>query len=97
LFYPRFIQAQFDQIERLASLLPIPTLLGCAFPAAATLSPLDDELWHVAAEGNQRLSNAAVHIANRRIEAVARKALLPTYNVFDEWRYFRPGDPCVIE
>jgi NAD+ synthetase len=28
---------------------------------------------------------------------VARKALLPTYDVFDEWRYFRPGDPVLIE
>ena len=35
-------------------------------------------------------------IANKSIEKIYKKILLPTYDVFDEARYFTPGDkPCV--
>ncbi len=37
-------------------------------------------------------SNAAVLIRNGRLLAAHRKVLLPTYDVFDETRYFHPGD-----
>ncbi|RKD17250.1 NAD+ synthase [Pelobium manganitolerans] len=37
------------------------------------------------------LYNAAYFIANGRVEQVVRKALLPTYDIFDEYRYFEPA------
>jgi NAD+ synthase (glutamine-hydrolysing) len=37
------------------------------------------------------LFNAAYLIADGRVEAVVHKTLLPTYDVFDEYRYFEPA------
>lgn len=37
------------------------------------------------------LYNAAVLIENGKVTCTARKQLLPTYDVFDETRYFEPG------
>ncbi|HEY8927024.1 MAG TPA: NAD+ synthase [Polyangia bacterium] len=37
------------------------------------------------------LANAAALIEGGRVTAVRRKTLLPTYDVFDEWRYFSPA------
>jgi len=37
------------------------------------------------------LHNSAFLLQQRKIQVVARKALLPTYDVFDEDRYFEPG------
>jgi len=42
------------------------------------------------AEGKD-LFNAAYFIANQEILAVQHKALLPTYDIFDEYRYFEPA------
>jgi NAD+ synthase/NAD+ synthase (glutamine-hydrolysing) len=48
-------------------------------------------------EGGKRYNAAAV-IHDGRIAAVYRKQCLPNYTVFDEERYFVPGDtPCVVE
>jgi len=43
-------------------------------------------------EGGKPLSNAAFIIQGGRILGLHRKVLLPTYDVFDETRYFHPGD-----
>jgi NAD+ synthase (glutamine-hydrolysing) len=44
------------------------------------------------------LWNAAAFCRGGRVEAVYAKRLLPTYDVFDEARYFAPGDrPVVVE
>lgn len=37
------------------------------------------------------LYNAAYFIADQQIKSIARKALLPNYDVFDEYRYFEPA------
>jgi len=37
------------------------------------------------------LANAAALIEGGQVTAVRRKTLLPTYDVFDEWRYFSPA------
>jgi NAD+ synthase (glutamine-hydrolysing) len=39
----------------------------------------------------RRVANSAALIEDGRITAVVRKSLLPTYDVFDEWRYFEPA------
>lgn len=44
------------------------------------------------------LHNAAVLLQGGRVEATYAKRLLPTYDVFDEHRYFEPGDgPVVVQ
>ncbi len=37
------------------------------------------------------IRNAAAVISNKRIEGIIHKTLLPTYDVFDEVRYFKPA------
>lgn len=39
----------------------------------------------------KNLFNSAYFLYNGRIEAIASKALLPTYDIFDEYRYFEPN------
>jgi NAD+ synthetase len=48
------------------------------------------------AEGDGRLHNSAVVISSGRVSAVAHKRLLPTYDVFDEERYFAPGTETLV-
>ncbi|HTA18743.1 MAG TPA: nitrilase-related carbon-nitrogen hydrolase, partial [Polyangia bacterium] len=43
-----------------------------------------------AAEG-RGVANSAALIEGGRVVSVTRKSLLPTYDVFDEWRYFDPA------
>ncbi|MCK6471050.1 MAG: NAD+ synthase [Planctomycetes bacterium] len=40
--------------------------------------------------------NAAAFIDEGEVKAVARKSLLPTYDVFDERRYFEPGTESTV-
>jgi NAD+ synthase (glutamine-hydrolysing) len=40
----------------------------------------------------RRIANAAALIHRGRVLSVHRKSLLPTYDVFDEWRYFQPAE-----
>ncbi len=37
------------------------------------------------------LYNSAYFLYNKEIKAIAHKALLPTYDIFDEYRYFEPS------
>jgi NAD+ synthetase len=39
----------------------------------------------------RRLANSAALLHQGRVVSIHRKALLPTYDVFDEWRYFEPA------
>jgi len=71
-----------DQVRELDALLAaskrIPILLGAVLPTA---------------EGRpDRLSNAAVLLAHGERAAIQAKTLLPTYDVFDEKRYFAPAE-----
>ena len=48
--------------------------------------------------GHGQLFNAASLLRDGRVHATYRKQLLPNYSVFDEKRYFTPGnDACVVE
>ena len=42
------------------------------------------------AEGKE-LSNSAYFIENGKVKGIANKALLPNYDIFDEYRYFEPS------
>lgn len=48
------------------------------------------------AVSGKNLANAATLFKNGETLATAWKILLPTYDVFDELRYFRPGDGPVV-
>ncbi len=48
-------------------------------------------------EPGKPLHNVALFFEDGRLKTVAKKRLLPTYDVFDEDRYFEPGrDPVVV-
>jgi NAD+ synthetase len=42
------------------------------------------------------LHNVAALLHRGRVLALAKKTLLPTYDVFDEGRWFEPGDGCAL-
>lgn len=84
-----FVDAGKQALERLARDLPrgISAVVGHAEP-------------NLAPEGRP-LSNAAVLVEHGRTRTVHRKCLLPSYDVFDEDRYFEPardvGKPLEID
>ncbi len=45
---------------------------------------------HLAPEG-KNLFNSAYLLYENEVKAIAHKTLLPTYDIFDEYRYFEPG------
>jgi len=42
-------------------------------------------------EEGKELSNSAYFIENGKVKGIANKALLPNYDIFDEYRYFEPS------
>ncbi len=86
LLRPALRALQGEVLDQLASALPagLGLVLGIADPIS---------------DGNQPdLSNAAALVDAGRWQVVARKQLLPSYDVFDERRYFRSGSgPCLLE
>ncbi len=84
--HPAFVEAVQEALDRIAA--AVPQDLGVIVGAPV---PNDDTV------GN-RLYNAALLLENGRRHAEARKSLLPTYDVFDEHRYFEANEaPSVIE
>ena len=68
---------------------------------AAEIGDVPAVIGYVAANGTDHgraASNAAAFCHRGRILAIARKCLLPTYDVFDEDRYFEPAaEPTIVE
>ena len=82
----RLIAAQWTMLETLATKLTIPALVGCA-QAVGAEDPYQPQLY-----------NSLALLDNGRIARTYHKRLLPTYDVFDERRYFRPGSAsCIVE
>jgi NAD+ synthase/NAD+ synthase (glutamine-hydrolysing) len=73
-----FVKASWQRLEQLGRELrdAPPTLVGLPEP-----NPADE---------GRPLFNAAALLKGGRVEEAFRKALLPTYDVFDEDRYFEP-------
>jgi len=70
-----FVRDQLVELERLrAASRKIPILLGAVMPSQE--------------DPSKGLANVAVLLADGREHAVQAKSLLPTYDVFDERRYF---------
>jgi NAD+ synthase (glutamine-hydrolysing) len=75
LFKPHFISDQLAQLHE---------HLAPALPLPALVGFVD-------CDAAGKLYNAAAYIANGAVQQVVHKTLLPTYDVFDEWRYFNPA------
>lgn len=81
---PSFVQAMATTLETLAAEFP-PHLLGLV----GTLDPNPRS-----PEGEKPLFNSVALIEAGKVRRIFHKRLLPTYDVFDEDRYFEPGlDP----
>ncbi|ASC72672.1 putative glutamine-dependent NAD(+) synthetase [Halomicronema hongdechloris C2206] len=82
LFRPSFITAMAETLTQLAQQLPpqVGVLIGFA-----TTNP--DARDH----GEKPLFNSTALVWSGRVHQVFHKQLLPTYDVFDEDRYFSPG------
>ncbi|MCH7976848.1 MAG: NAD+ synthase [Bacteroidetes bacterium] len=77
---PAFLDDVEDAVEYIATQLPE----GLAALIGAPVRNPD--------ETGRRLFNAALLLDGGRVAGVSHKALLPTYDVFDEFRHFEPGD-----
>src|SRR5271157_3658094 len=76
---PAFIQRNQDTLRELAGQLPLPSIVGYA-------GPVDHD------RAGKSIANKAALICEGRVVFEQSKMLLPTYDVFDESRYFQPGD-----
>jgi NAD+ synthase (glutamine-hydrolysing) len=74
---PQFIARNEKELGCLAKKLPIPTIVGYAGRANESTG--------------KAVANAAALLENGRVAFLQHKMLLPTYDVFDESRYFQPA------
>ena len=76
---PAFIQRNLDTLKDIAYHMPLPAVVGYAgkFDHSRT---------------GKSIANKAALIQDGRVVFEQAKALLPTYDVFDESRYFHPGE-----
>lgn len=83
LLNPSFIAAAGAQLQQLAQALPpkLAVIVGTVAPNANAVQL-----------GGKSLFNSAVLLQNGAVKKVFHKRLLPTYDVFDEDRYFEPGE-----
>ena len=81
LLNPGWVKTSLDVLDRLAQRLKHlpPTLVGFAKRRPNELP-------------GKPLQNAAALLRDGKVETVFTKSLLPTYDVFDEHRYFEPGE-----
>ena len=79
---PSFVQSMATTLQQLASDLPpqVAVLVGCVEQFARSHS-----------FGGKPLFNSIALLEQGKIQQVFHKRLLPTYDVFDEYRYFEPG------
>lgn len=82
LMYPGFIEAMANTLERLAHQLPpqLAVLVGTVISNSDALSI-----------GGKPLFNSMALLEGGTVRQIFHKRLLPTYDVFDEDRYFAPG------
>src|SRR6201988_2715476 len=75
---PAFIDRNLKELKQLAGKLPIPAVIGYA--------------GRVKKSSGKSIANKAALVCGGRIVFEQSKMLLPTYDVFDESRYFQPAD-----
>ncbi len=74
---PTFIERNLKELNALAKKLPIPAIVGYAGKAHDSTG--------------KSIANKAALVCGGRIVFEQSKMLLPTYDVFDEYRYFQPA------
>src|SRR5262249_42277822 len=80
LFQSRFVPAQLEAVGKLErEIEDVPLVVGFVEPRSKKLP-------------GQSFYNSAALLQRGRERRVVRKSLLPTYDVFDEARYFEPAD-----
>ncbi|ARV62270.1 NAD+ synthase [Nostocales cyanobacterium HT-58-2] len=82
LLNPSFLQAMDIALQQLARDLP---------PELAVLVGTVEENLRAHKTGEKTLFNSIALLERGRVQQVFHKRLLPTYDVFDEHRYFEPG------
>ncbi len=82
LMHPDFIESMAIALNQLATDLP---------PQLTTLIGIVTANSQARQEGGKPLFNSVALVANSQIQQVFHKRLLPTYDVFDEDRYFEAG------
>ena len=78
---PAFIQRNYDTLKYVASQMPVSAIVGYAGHVNPDVQ-----------RAGKSIANKAALICEGRIVFEQAKMLLPTYDVFDESRYFQPGD-----
>lgn len=73
-----FIDRCYDSVEKIAG--------HCFGIAAIVGGPARNKLTK-----GKKLSNAAFFLSDGKVKDVIHKSLLPTYDIFDEYRYFEPN------
>src|SRR5487761_777645 len=74
---PSFVERNLKELKRLAASMPMPAIVGYVGKAQEHTGKL--------------AANAAALLADGRIVFEQQKMLLPSYDVFDESRYFQPA------
>ena len=82
LLFPGFIESMSEELKAIATQLPknIAVLVG-----TVETNP------HATSKGQKPLYNSMALLDGGEVKQVFHKRLLPTYDVFDEDRYFEPG------
>ncbi len=85
LMNPSFVAAMGETLQSLAQQLPagLAVLVG-----TVEVNPRSPQA------GGKPLFNSAALLADGSVQQIFHKRLLPTYDVFDEDRYFEPGQPA---
>ncbi len=79
---PTFLDRNLDELKELASKIPLPSLVGYAGRVKNT--------------SGKSVANKAALLCGGRVVFEQSKMLLPTYDVFDESRYFQPADKQMV-
>jgi len=79
---PTFLDRNMDELKDLAAEIPLPSLVGYAGRVKNT--------------SGKSVANKAALLCGGRVVFEQSKMLLPTYDVFDESRYFQPADKQMV-
>jgi len=79
---PTFLDRNMDELKDLAAKIPLPSLVGYAGRVKNT--------------SGKSVANKAALLCGGRVVFEQSKMLLPTYDVFDESRYFQPADKQMV-
>jgi NAD+ synthase (glutamine-hydrolysing) len=77
---PAFIERNFETLKKVAAEMPLPAIVGYAGRVNKEVQPT-----------GKSIANKAALICEGRVVFEQSKMLLPTYDVFDESRFFQPA------